>query len=53
METILVVDDEDDIRTVVRKMLEAKGYTVSAPAILSTRCDSPPSSRCTCCSPMS
>jgi CheY-like chemotaxis protein len=23
-----VVDDEDDIRTVVRKMLEAKGYTV-------------------------
>lgn len=28
VETILVVDDEDDIRTVVRKMLEAKGYTV-------------------------
>lgn len=28
METILVVDDEDDIRVVVRKMLEAKGYTV-------------------------
>jgi CheY-like chemotaxis protein len=28
VETILVVDDEDDIRIVVRKMLEAKGYTV-------------------------
>jgi hypothetical protein len=28
VETILVVDDEHDIRTVVRKMLEAKGYTV-------------------------
>jgi two-component system, cell cycle sensor histidine kinase and response regulator CckA len=28
VETILVVDDEDDIRVVVRKMLEAKGYTV-------------------------
>jgi two-component system, cell cycle sensor histidine kinase and response regulator CckA len=28
VETILVVDDEDDIRTVVRKMLEAKDYTV-------------------------
>jgi DNA-binding NtrC family response regulator len=28
METILVVDDEEDIRAVVRKMLEAEGYTV-------------------------
>ena len=28
METILVVDDEDDIRTVVRRMLETTGYTV-------------------------
>ena len=28
METVLVVDDEADIRTVVRKMLEAAGYTV-------------------------
>ncbi len=27
-ETILVVDDEDDIRVVVRRMLEAKGYVV-------------------------
>ena len=27
-ETILVVDDEDDIRLVVRRMLEAKGYAV-------------------------
>ena len=27
-EMILVVDDEDDIRTVVRQMLEAKGYVV-------------------------
>ncbi|HEY7203935.1 MAG TPA: response regulator [Methylomirabilota bacterium] len=26
--TILVVDDEDDIRLVVRRMLEAKGYVV-------------------------
>ena len=31
METILVVDDADDIRTAVRKMLEAKGYTVLDP----------------------
>ena len=28
METILVVDDEADIRTVVRGMLTAKGYVV-------------------------
>jgi len=27
-QTILVVDDEDDIRTVVRQMLERKGYAV-------------------------
>jgi len=27
-ETILVVDDEDDIRVVVRRMLESKGYVV-------------------------
>jgi len=28
MPTILVVDDEDDVRVVVRKMLEQDGYTV-------------------------
>ena len=28
METILVVDDEDDVRVVARGMLETKGYTV-------------------------
>ena len=28
METVLVVDDEDDIRTVVGAMLKAQGYTV-------------------------
>src|SRR6266481_1201785 len=28
MEIVLVVDDEPDIRTVVRDMLTAKGYTV-------------------------
>jgi DNA-binding NtrC family response regulator len=28
MEIVLVVDDEPDIRTVVRSMLTAKGYTV-------------------------
>lgn len=28
METILVVDDEDDVRLVVRRMLEREGYTV-------------------------
>jgi CheY-like chemotaxis protein len=28
LETILVVDDEADIRTVVRGMLTAKGYVV-------------------------
>src|SRR5260370_15044552 len=28
MATILVVDDEDDVRVVVRKMLEQDGYTV-------------------------
>lgn len=28
METILVVDDEPDIRTMVRDILEVKGYTV-------------------------
>lgn len=28
MEIVLVVDDETDIRTVVRSMLTAKGYTV-------------------------
>ncbi len=28
MPTILVVDDEDDVRMVVRKMLEQDGYTV-------------------------
>ncbi|MGH7301505.1 MAG: response regulator [Candidatus Rokuibacteriota bacterium] len=27
-QTVLVVDDEDDIRVVVRQMLEAKGYAV-------------------------
>ena len=27
-ETILLVDDEDDVRLVVRRMLEAKGYVV-------------------------
>lgn len=27
-QTVLVVDDEDDIRVVVRQMLEAKGYVV-------------------------
>ena len=31
-ETILVVDDEDDIRLVVRRMLEAKGYAAFAEA---------------------
>jgi CheY-like chemotaxis protein len=38
VETILVVDDEDDIRTAVRKMLEAKGYTVLDPQALHPRC---------------
>jgi two-component system, cell cycle sensor histidine kinase and response regulator CckA len=28
MRTILVVDDEEDVRVVVRKMLELEGYTV-------------------------
>ena len=51
LQTILVVDDEAEVRALVREVLVMHGYNVIDTAILSRRVASPRHSRFTCCSP--
>ena len=50
-ETILVVDDEAEVRSLVREILQLNGFEVIDTGDPSRRAGSPSRSRSTCCSP--